>query len=233
MEEAIKQQAQEPVQPMPQPPEPKPKKEGAEDDEEEEDPADRGKLKPNQGNGCDLPNYQWTQTLSEVEVRVPLRAGVPLKARDCVVEIKKQHLKVGIRGQAPIIDGELHAEIKTEDSQWTLQDSKDLVICFEKVSAVGEEGDNVNLSPLQQNGMTWWSRLVSTDPEINTQKVQPENSKLSDLDGETRQMVEKMMFDQRQKELGLPTSEEKKKQDILKQFMQQHPEMDFSNAKIS
>ncbi|KAK1584387.1 hypothetical protein Q3G72_032529 [Acer saccharum] len=169
---------------------------------------------PNNGNGLDMDNYSWTQTLQEVSLNVPVPPGT--KARFVVVEIKKDRLKVGLKGQPLIIDGELCQLIKPDDTYWSIEDQKTISILLTK-----------------HNQMEWWKSLLKEGPEIDTQKVEPENSKLSDLDPETRKTVEKMMFDQRQKNMGLPTSDEMQKQEILKKFMSEHPEMDFSRAKIS
>eukprot|EP00306_Pavlova_sp_CCMP459_P023170 CAMPEP_0185546166 /NCGR_PEP_ID=MMETSP1381-20130426/5288_1 /TAXON_ID=298111 /ORGANISM="Pavlova sp., Strain CCMP459" /LENGTH=306 /DNA_ID=CAMNT_0028158577 /DNA_START=45 /DNA_END=965 /DNA_ORIENTATION=- len=164
-------------------------------------------------NGGVTDRYRWTQTLQDLNVFIPVPEGTVSK--QCAVSWTNTTLKVGLKGQDPIIVGDLFARVKGDEVFWTLEDKK-----------------VINVTLYKSNGMEWWKSVIVGDPEIDTQQVEPENSNLSDLDGETRQTVEKMMYDQRQKSMGLPTSEEQKKNDMLKKFMEQHPEMDFSNAKI-
>merc|ERR1712107_224469 len=107
------------------------------EEDDDEDVADKGKMKPNDGNGADLDKYSWTQTLQEIELRVPL--GGAYKSKDLVVSIEKKHLKIGAKGKEPIIDCDLPKEVKLEESTWTLQDKKVMMV------------------QLKVNQMEWWS----------------------------------------------------------------------------
>ncbi|KAL0675749.1 hypothetical protein Bca4012_003730 [Brassica carinata] len=125
-------------------------------------------LKPTEpiGNGLDFEKYSWTQNLQEVTVTIPVPSGT--KSRSVACEIKKSRLRVGLKGQEPIIDGEFFNAVKPDDCFWNIEDQKFISVLLTK-----------------QDQMQWWKYCLKGEPEIDTQKVELESSKLSDLDPET------------------------------------------------
>ena len=158
--------------------------------------------KPNSGNGGQTEKYLWHQTLSEVSAYVPLPAGTSAKMIDVKMAINNFSVALKSKPNDYLVEGKWYKKINPGESFWNLE----------------KDGDKVTLNVTIEKfeGQNWWKSLLQGDIEIDTQKVEPENSKLSDLDGDTRSTVEKMMFDQAQKAKGLPTSEEAEKQDKLK-----------------
>ncbi|THG15230.1 hypothetical protein TEA_013853 [Camellia sinensis var. sinensis] len=73
---------------------------------------------PNKGKGLDLNNYSWVQSVQEVTINIPVPPGT--KSRFIACEIKKNHLKIGLKGHPPIIDGKLFQSVKVEDCIWSL-----------------------------------------------------------------------------------------------------------------
>ena len=117
--------------------------------------------------------FKWDQTLKDVELQFPNLEN----PKQFKVEFKRNYLKIYSPSKV-LMDGELFGPIKLEESFWTI-DKNTLVIQLEKV-----------------NKQEWWSFVVEgAGNQIDTTKIEPENSKLSDLDGETRSMVEKMASD--------------------------------------
>lgn len=182
--------------------------------EEKKGPPPPPKLEPTPGNGGSGSGYVWSQSLGEAVIVVPLRSG--LKARDCDVKIGVRTLSVGVRGEEPSVKGKLPFPVRVDDSTWGLDPADGQV--------------TVHLDKIDKT--CWWTHAFEGEPEIDIARVEPDASKLSDLDGETRAMVEKMMYDQRQKARGLPTSDEEKKMKMLDKFKKQHPELDFTCAKF-
>ena len=118
---------------------------------------------------------------------VPVPKGT--RARDLNVVIQKKKLSVGLKGKEPIMAGELCKEVKVEESTWTLGPFPVCVVVregliTERIDAEDQEAVHIQLEKI--NKQQWWENVLTHHPKIDTTKIQPENSKLSDLDGETR-----------------------------------------------
>lgn len=67
-------------------------------EKEQKDKDDRAREAEEQAK---LP-YKWTQTIQDLDITVAVPGN--LRGKDIVVEMKKTYLKVGVKGQDPVID---------------------------------------------------------------------------------------------------------------------------------
>eukprot|EP01080_Neovahlkampfia_damariscottae_P007919 gene7919-12387_t len=160
------------------------------------------KLEPSKEHGSSTDKYKWTQSLTDVTVTIEIPFGT--RGKNINYSNTSTTLKAGLIGKEPFVEGNLSQSIQPNDTIWQIEDKKYLIIYLQKT---------------KKN--KWWSHLLEGEAEIDTTKIQPEaTSNLNDLDPQTRAQVEKMMFDQRQKQMGLPTSEELQKEEMMKKMME-------------
>ncbi|CAF0894320.1 unnamed protein product [Adineta steineri] len=156
--------------------------------------------RPETYNGAERDLYLWTQTINDIDVRVKIPKNIK-KGKEVKVNLTKQHIKVDIIESntfKTIIDSDLPWAIRAEDSTWSLVPGEYILISMEKA--------------LER----WWENVLVDEKKINLKNIQPEKS-MEDLGQEEQMKIHQMMYDQRQKAMGLPTSEEQKYQDIMKQ----------------
>ena len=139
-------------------------------------------------NGDSCEKYDWSQSINEVTLQIPIPEGTTSKQMEIV--IKAKHLYVKIKGQdQPLIDGELQEKVKIDDSFWTVEDKKYINITFEKAyEAI-------------------WKTIILGDKEIDPKTV--DNSKrIEEFDLETQGHLQKVLYEQERKKQGLPTTDE-------------------------
>ncbi|VDI63046.1 Hypothetical predicted protein [Mytilus galloprovincialis] len=152
-------------------------------------------------NGAIRDNYSWSQSITDLDICLKIPNYIK-KGKDIKVCIEKKHIKVSHKDESgqmvELMNGELCWEINKEESIWNLVPAEHILI---------------NLDKKQER---WWEAILTTEPKINVQKIDASRP-MTDLDDESQTKIEEMMFNERQKKLGLPQSHEKKVHDVLAQ----------------
>lgn len=168
-------------------------------------------------NGGRSRNYSWIQPqIEQFEMFIPIEKEI--KASEIKIDFDSKNLKVKVKNDF-IVNGQLFAPIISDSFLWQIDENK--------------RGKYISITFDKLKKMEWWDFVIKGDDILSLSKHNPEPSKLSDLDPSMRPEVEKMMIENSMKMQGKPFHKDPKTNDVLQNFMKQHPEMDFSKAKIN
>lgn len=120
--------------------------------------------------------YEWDQELDEIHVWFPLPA--PLTRSDVEVRVSGRQIVIR-RGEDAVVDGELLHGVDVSSVWW--------VVNGETVDVYATKGSN-----------EWWESLLVGSASVDVQSLAEErHADIGMLDAEAREVVEKMMHQQR------------------------------------
>ncbi|ROL54049.1 NudC domain-containing protein 3 [Anabarilius grahami] len=150
-------------------------------------------------NGAVRDDYTWSQDYTDVEVRVHVPPAV-VKGRQVSVDLQPGRVRVAVNeggSQRVLMEGEFTHKINTENSLWSL-----------------EPGRCVLLS-LSKTGEVWWSAVLKGETEIDVNQINRERT-MATVDEEEHAVLDRLTFDYHQKLQGKPQSHEMKVHEMLK-----------------
>ena len=147
------------------------------------------------GDKCD--DYNWSQGVGDVTIQFSLKQKINKKMLK--IDMTVNHLKIVIDGMdKPLIDDDFCEKIIPDDSNWTIEDGQSIILFLEKATEI------------------IWKSAFKGGKEIDTKTV--DNSKrIDEFDSETQAALNKIVYEQNRKRNGLPTTEEEKKLEALKE----------------
>lgn len=155
---------------------------------------------PESYNGAMREKYSWTQTIKDVDIKINIDPKIKT-SKDVKIKIEKELLQVTVKTEygsmVDIINDKLAWKVRPDECTWSLFPGDHISIYLEKVDE------------------RWWENLISSEEKIDLSNMNPEKP-MEDLDQECQAKIKQMMFDEHQKKLGLETSDQIKKNEILK-----------------
>lgn len=86
--------------------------------------------------------YDWSQNQSEITINIPIGSGI--KGKDLIYELTPTKIKVGVKGETPVIEDSLIANVKPDDSYWeieTVDGKRCLVVTLSKAKSQAPDWD--------------------------------------------------------------------------------------------
>lgn len=161
--------------------------------------AEKCKSDPDSYNGAVTETYSWSQDYTDVEVRVSVPKSI-VKGRQVTVNLQSDSVGVRVKDGAeekPLMDGQFTHKINTENSLWSLEPGKCVVLSLNKTSEV------------------WWNAVLKGEKEIDINQINRERS-MATVDEEEHAVLDRLTFDYHQKLQGKPQSHELKVHEMLK-----------------